>query len=269
PSFSMSNRTSPGSGSITSADTLSIAYNRINSNAPLVINLTKIDNNFNIYYNNKPLFEARYETVTIRRSRRSLLSLISFSGWSEWAEVANTSEWSSFRAHDAEFSNNTATNIRTMRFSSSTSNYWGNGTIPEIYQLTGTTEYPVIKVTIAANGTVSLSGKTSNTSTTQSNIVPLSGVLTFGTYNYPNAPIYNASATTFSTATDALYSYEFETKTIRRAMEFRMNSLPKNANNRDVIRIRQSTQHNFPQAKRSITELDGTFSPTLKIPCTQ
>lgn len=208
----MSNRTSPGSGSITSADTLSIAYNRINSNAPLVINLTKIDNNFNIYYNNKPLFEARYETVTIRRSRRSLLSLISFSGWSEWAEVANTSEWSSFRAHDAEFSNNTATNIRTMRFSSSTSNYWGNGTIPEIYQLTGTTEYPVIKVTIAANGTVSLSGKTSNTSTTQSNIVPLSGVLTFGTYNYPNAPIYNASATTFSTATDALYSYELRLK---------------------------------------------------------
>ena len=95
-----------------------------------------------IYYNNKPLFEARYETVRIQRYRRSLLSLISFSGWTEWAEIANSSQWSSFRAHDAEFSNNTATNVRTMRFSSSTSNFWGNGSIPEIYQLTVTPENP-------------------------------------------------------------------------------------------------------------------------------
>ncbi len=222
-----------------------------------------------IYYNNKPLFEARYETVRIQRYRRSLLSLISFSGWTEWAEIANSSQWSSFRAHDAEFSNNTATNVRTMRFSSSTSNFWGNGSIPEIYQLTVTPENPVIRVTIATNGTVSFTGKTSNSSTTQSNIVPLTGVLTLGSYNYPNAPIYNASATTFSTATEGLYTYEIETKTIRKAIEFRMNTLPKNANNRDGIRIRQSKQQNFPQAQRSITELDGTFSPTLKVACTQ
>lgn len=264
PSFTMTNQIPE----LSQADSLSRSFNRINSSQPLVINLTKVDNNFNIFYNNKPLFEARYETVTIERSRTKLLDLLPFSEWSAWTEVPNTSSWSNWQAHDAEFSNNSSTNIRTMKFTDNT--FWGNGSIAEIYNIESSTQNPspVIRVEIAGNGTVSISGKKSTTSTQLTQIVPVeTNVLNFNTFPI-TSPVYLTSQSTFETKKEILKETQIRTK-IRKTVLFRVNQLPKNSNGKDIIRIKQSTRHMLPQAGISTTVLSGEFSPSLKVQCLQ
>ncbi|MCA5006606.1 fimbrillin family protein [Sphingobacterium bovistauri] len=244
-SFLISNRTDY-------LDSTNISYNRINSSQELKINLATVDNNFNIFYNDKPLFEARFQTVTLTRSW--------VLAWGAWSEVANTSAWSAWAAHDADFEPNGSTNIQTMKFTDNT--YWGANGIPRVYQLSGDSINPVIRVTIAADGTVSLTGKKTNSSTSQIALNHLSTIALFPITNNPNDAIYNANPSTYT------WAGTVETKTmVRKTMEFRMNNFTKNSNGKDKIRFKQSTQHMMPQAGESITELSGYFKPTLKVNC--
>jgi hypothetical protein len=252
--MALTNRTS--SDGVTNADSLSASYNIVNGNKELTINFTLIDNNFNVFYNNKPLFEARYQTVTI--TRKKLLGLIN---WGTWEEVAGTATWSNWTARDADFQNTSTTNIRTVRFSDNS--FWQDANIPAIYQLTGTLARPTVKITIHTNGTTTITGKKSVNSDTQIDIVPIASP-TIGTTDYPTAPVFNSSAP--QTSSDLVYTYE--TRTIRKAIEFRKTAvLPKNANGNDILRIRQSTRHDNPQAGTSYTDLKATFSPSLKMKC--
>ena len=267
------------SGGIT-LDTLStdIIY-RTDKVQPLIIDFNNIDNNFNIIYNNKPLFEARFKTVTTTRTMTrtrnyNLLTLSwgAWGNWSNWSTVTESSEspFGSWTAHDAILQNNPA--VVTLQFNSG--GHWGNGVIPAIYNIDGTTDNPTVRVMITGHGASSITGKKSNTGA-QENIVAITAP-TISSINNTNIDnhIYNGSAPTISTSTTQLLFTETETRTetrtnMRKVMEFRKTTnLPVNPSTHDEIRIRQSTRHILPKAAISTSELTGTYLPRPKLNCT-
>lgn len=247
-------------------DSMDASYYRLRNDIPLKINFTKVDNNFNVFYNEKPLFEARYHTVTLKRSRTFSIAggVTTYSAWSTWIESDPQS--TSWVPHDADFQNaGGGSSIRTMRFVDGT--YWGAGSIDEIYNLNGTAESPIIRLTISETGAVSISGnKSPGGIDNQTNIEAISSYnYTYSGPGFPTDAIYNSTPIVSSTVgneeTETIHS-------IRKSMDFKMNtSLPLNSNGKDNIRVKQSTKSMFPQGGEGPTQLRGLFSPTIRRLC--
>lgn len=273
-SFTLTNRIN-GGGSVTSVDSLSKTFYSLSTKQNLVFNFTLIDNNFNIFINNKPLFEARYLITT--RTRTTTRSRANTSqNWPNWTNTGNftesSSSYTSWQAHDADFQASSNVNIRTMVFSDA--NYWGEGTVSAIYNIAGTETNPTVRITIQSNGSSTITGKRTTTSTTQRTINTISAPSypnNPSNDDYLNNPIHNASPITevITTSANQIQQTRVETYTAIRSMEFRKNSVPFLSNGtRDVIRIKQSTKHSFPKSGTSITDLSAILSPMLNVNCT-
>lgn len=246
-------------------DSLDDNFYRLRNDVPLVINFTSIDNNFNIFYNNKPLFEARYQRLTLQRSRT-----ITINGpgdttgtWGAWNEI--NPQWSDWVAHDADFQTTGSTSIQTMEFMDGT--HLGEDLGTEVYRLVGTEEIPIIRLTISPSGSVTIVGN-KNPSIVD-DLIPIVPINNYILPAYPNGipslVIYDRSPVITS------ISGNIQTQTINsinKQLEFRMNpSLPMNADGKDFIRLRQSTMSMFPQGGEGITNLKGLFSPYLYKVC--
>lgn len=252
-------------------DSMYASFYRLRNDIPLTINFVKVDNNFNIYYNNKPVFEARYETVTLTRTRTFNVnnSDTTFSSWTNWNE--SNALWSNWMPHDADFqSAGGNSSIRTMKFSDEST--WGQGSIGEIYNLTGTIEIPVVRIVFSNQGTEIGMSITGNKNPGNANaLLPLLEIphysYSFSSLTLPPYPIYE-STPAIITNDNATSTQTQKITSIRKSMDFRMNtSFPKHSNGKDYIRIKQSTMSMFPQGGEGPTQLRGFFTPVLKGRC--
>jgi hypothetical protein len=85
---------------------LEASFYRINKGQvpPLDINITSLDNNFNLIYNDEPLFIARYQTVSVQRNINVDVNNNEIGTWSNWAQITTESAtyeiWSDWGPHD-------------------------------------------------------------------------------------------------------------------------------------------------------------------------
>ena len=187
------------------------------SNSDLVFNLKHVDNSFNIFINDNPIFTRQYQRAT--RTKKSNGT------WNSWEEPSSSSSWSTEVAADMEGQYTDGQLVNSMQFGSNStfyvSNRWGSSGNAQIYNIIGTDDYPSVRVRIDANGAVTITARKYTTSNTLSTLY-LRPDFTIPTSNNSNRDeAWFQKITTNNGATESVIS----------KIRFKMNNVVWNSDN--------------------------------------